>query len=261
MWDDAKALNALAATLAVMAAIALVASLVAWGARQGAFEFREVVVTTPLQRASAPHLEAVIRDELAGTFFSMNLDAARAAIAGVPWVRSASLRRQWPHRLEVAIEEHEPLARWGDAALVNTFGETFVARHAGRLPRFDGPDGYAADMAARYAEWRAVLAPLSLELAGLEVSPRGGWRVRTLRDGASLVLDLGHDDPGGRLVRFAGAYARTIATLQREGTTIEHVDLRYRNGFAARVPTFREGATRKPPATRVANAAPARGVQ
>ena len=82
--------------------------------------------------------------------------------------------------------------------------------------------------------------------------------------GASQFLfatDYPHDDPGGRLVRFAGAYARTIATLQREGTTIEHVDLRYRNGFAARVPTFREGATRKPPATRVANAAPARGVQ
>jgi cell division protein FtsQ len=244
MWDDAKALNALAATLALMAAAALSTCAVLWVARQDAFAIREVVVTTPLERASAPHLEAVIRDELSGSFFSMNIDAARAAIAKVPWVRSVALRRQWPHRLEVAIEEHVPLARWGAAALVSTAGETFVARHDGDLPRFDGPEGAAAEMAARHALWSATLSPLALSIAGLEVSPRGGWRVRAQRDGKALVLELGHDDPGARLDRFVGAFARTVGTLQRQGVAIEHVDLRYRNGFAVRVPGFREAGAR-----------------
>jgi cell division protein FtsQ len=244
MWDDAKALNALAATLALMASLAVVAALVEWGARRDAFAFREVVVVTPLQRASAPHVEAVIRDELAGTFFSMNLDKARAALAAVPWVRSVALRRQWPRRLEVSIEEHEPLARWGAGGLVGASGETFAAAFAGTLPRFDGPDGYAPAMAERYAQWRAVLAPLALEITGLDVSPRGGWRVRTARDGGALVLELGHDDPDARLARFAGAYGRTLAALQRQGVAVEHVDLRYRNGFAARVPGFREAGAR-----------------
>jgi cell division protein FtsQ len=254
MWDDAKALNALAATLAVMAIVALATTAVLWAARHDAFAIREVVVVTPLERASAPHLEAVIRDGLAGTFFTMNLDAARAAIGKVPWVRSAALRRQWPHRLEVAIEEHVPLARWGETALVDTKGATFAAQHAGVLPRFDGPEGYAAEMAGRYAEWSATLAPHMLRIAGIEVSPRGGWRVRAERNGAALVLELGHDDPGTRLARFAGAYARTVGTLQRQGIAIEYVDLRYRNGFAARVPGFREAGAK------VAAATP-RGVQ
>lgn len=254
MWDDAKALNALAATLALLALAALGTTTVLWVARHEAFAIREVVVVTPLARASAPHLEAVIRDELAGTFFSMNLDAARGALGRVPWVRSASLRRQWPHRLEIALEEHVPLARWGSAALVNVQGETFAARESAALPRFDGPDGYAAEMAARYAQWHATLAPLGLAIAALEVSARGGWRVRTLRDGVPLTLELGHDDPGARLARFAGAYARTVGTLQRQGMAIEHVDLRYRNGFAARVPGFREAGAR------IAAAAP-RGAQ
>ena len=80
MWDDAKALTALAATLSAMAAMALLAAGVHWLARQPAFAIREVVVTTPLLRASAPHLETIVRDELAGTFFTMNLERARAAI-------------------------------------------------------------------------------------------------------------------------------------------------------------------------------------
>jgi hypothetical protein len=40
-------------------------------------------------------------------------------------------------------------------------------------------------------------------------------------------------------------YERTIGTLGRAGTRIEHVDLRYRNGFAARVPGFRERTQKK----------------
>lgn len=256
MWDDAKALNALAVTLGSMAAVALVALLLHCASRHPAFAIREVVVTMPLARVSAPHLESVVREELGGTFFSMNLDAARTALATVPWVRSVAVRRQWPHRLEVAIEEYVPLARWGEGRLVDAHGATFAATHSGTLPRFDAPDSYATEVVQRYAQWQATLQPLGLAVAGIEVSPRGGWRVRAQRDaGAALVLELGHDDPPARLARFAGAYARTVGTLHRQGMAIEHVDLRYRNGFAARVPGFREQAT-----NRVA-AAPGRGAR
>jgi cell division septal protein FtsQ len=56
---------------------------------------------------------------------------------------------------------------------------------------------------------------------------------------------LGRDDPSGRLARFVAAHDRTIGALARAGRRIEQVDLRYRNGFAARVPSFREKSARK----------------
>lgn len=242
MWDDAKALTALAATLATMAVLALLAACVHWIVRQPAFAIREVVVTTPLVRASAPHLETVLRDELKGTFFTMRLDNAREAIGKVAWVRTVALRRHWPPRLEVAIEEHEPLARHAEGVLVNTFGETFAARYDGTLPRFTGAQALAAEMTARYREWSALLAPLALEVTDLAVSARGGWRVRASGAEGPLTLELGRDDASARLQRFTAAYARTVAALSRQGTRIEYVDLRYRNGFAARLPGFREGA-------------------
>jgi len=244
MWDDAKALSALAATLGGMAAIAIVAAAGLWLARQPLFAIREVVFAAPLLRVSAPHLEAVIRDELCGTFFTMDLEAARRAIGAVPWVRKVGVRRQWPHRLEIVIEEHRPLARWNDTGLVNTQGETFIASHAGPLPQFRGPDNYAAEIATRHGEWTAALAPLGFAVAELAVSARGAWRLRADGSQGPLTLELGRDDPSGRLSRFIAAYGRTIGALARQGTRVDHVDLRYRNGFAARVPGLREAAAK-----------------
>jgi cell division protein FtsQ len=245
MWDDAKALAGLAATLAIMATVALAGAFVVWLARQPAFEIREVVVTTPLKRASAPHLEAVIRDEIAGTFFTLDLERARGAIVKVPWIRTVAVRRQWPHRLEVAVEEHEPLARLDDQALVNTVGEVFAALYQGTLPRFTGAASESGELARRYREWSAIVAPLSLELTEVALSARGAWRVRAEGAAGAMTLDLGREDASTRLQRFVAAYGRTVGALARQGRRIEYVDLRYRNGFAARVPGFNEPATRR----------------
>jgi cell division protein FtsQ len=245
MWDDPRQLNAIAIGLALVAVGALAAGALAWLVRQPAFEFREVIVTSPPVRTSAAHLEAVIRDELAGTFFTMNLDRAGAALARVPWVRKVALRREWPQRLEVTIEEHEPYARWNADALVNAHGEIFAADFDGDLPQLEGADARAAEVTARLAEWSATLAPLGLALREVRVSPRGGWRLRVAGPSGPLEIELGRDEPAERLARFVAVYGRTIGALARAGTRVDRVDLRYRNGFAAHVPGFRERSAKK----------------
>lgn len=240
MWDDPKALNAFAATLASIAVGLLAIGAVVWAARNDAFALREVVVATPLARSSPANLEAAIRSDLSGTFFTLDLDTARAALVRVPWVRNVSLRRQWPGRLEIAVEEHVPYARWGDSGLVNAQGEIFAATHDGELPQFDGPDARVSEVTARHREWSALLAPLDLRLRAIAVSPRGGWRLKAGSEEATLAIELGRDEPDARLARFVAAYGRTIGALARSGTRVGEVDLRYRNGFAARVPGFRE---------------------
>jgi cell division protein FtsQ len=245
MWDDAKQLNVVASVLALVAVCLVVWGALSWAARQPAFAFREVVVHGSLEHVSATHVEAVVRDELAGTFFTMNLDGARASLARIPWVRNVALRRQWPQKLELTIEEHAPFARWNDAGLVNAQGEVFVADYDGELPQFEGSEGRAAEVAARYREWSEVLAPLALTVANVRLSPRGGWHVKAKGAARTLAIELGREEPTARLARFVTVYERTIGALARVGTRIEHVDLRYRNGFAARVPGFRERAPKK----------------
>ena len=235
MWDDARQLNATAATLAAMALCALVYATGAWLVRQPAFAFREVVVVTPLSRVNGAYLEAVVRSELAGTFFTLDLNGARAALGRVPWVRTAGLRREWPHRLTVEIEEHVPLARWNDTALVNDHGEVFTASYNGELPQFHGPEGTAAAMTARYREWSQALAPIDVTVRELTLTPRGSWAVAGRTAQGSLEIALGRDEADARLARLVSAYPRTLGPLARAGKPVARVDLRYRNGFAARL--------------------------
>ena len=240
MWDDARQMNALAATLAVVSVLGLLAAGIAFVVRLPAFAFNEIVITGPVTRANAAQLEAVIRDDLAGTFFTMDLVRARTTLARVPWVRDVALRRQWPDRLEVTVDEHEPLARFNDGRFVSARGEVFAAQSRDVLPTFEGPEPRAAEMVERYRAFGDALRPLGLRLTDVRLSARGGWRLRAEGADGPLVLELGRDDPEGRLARFAGVHARTLGALARAGTKVEAVDLRYRNGFAARVPGFRE---------------------
>ena len=245
MWDDPKQLNAVAGGLALVASLLLLWAALGWAARQSAFAFREVVVTGALAHVEPSELELVVRRELSGTFFTMNLESARASIAKLPWVRGVSLRRQWPQRLEVTVEEHVPFGRWNDTALVDTFGGVFTASYDGVLPQFAGPPERAAEVAERYREASAALAPLSLEVEAVRLSARGGWQITAKGPSNRLALELGRDEPSARLERFVAVYDRTIGALARAGTRIEHVDLRYRSGFAARVPGFREKVRKK----------------
>jgi cell division protein FtsQ len=239
MWDNPRQLDAATLLLALVATAMLGWGAASWAVRQPAFAFREVVIEGALARASPAHLEAVIREELSGTFFTMDLGEARASLQRVPWVRRIALRRQWPNRLEVTVSEQQPLARWNDAALLNVHGEVFAADYDGELPQFTGPDGAAAEIAARFRDFSDALQPLGLSIGEIRLSPRGGWQLKTTGN-PPLTVELGRAEPAGRLARFAAYYAKTIAALAKSGTRIEYADLRYRNGFAARVPGFRE---------------------
>lgn len=241
MWDNPRALNALAWSVTVLASALLGWGAIAWAVRQPAFALRQVIVDGSLSRTSRAHLETVIREELKGTFFTLNLADARASLQRVPWVKSIALRRHWPDRLEVTIVEHEPLAHWNETALVDTEGEVFSVNFDGELPQLAGPDGSSREVAERFREFGATLAPRTLGIAELRLSARGGWRLRTTGN-AALAIELGGNAASERLARFAAYHQRTVAALARSGTQVDYVDLRYRNGFAVRVPE----ATGKP---------------
>jgi cell division protein FtsQ len=244
MWDSPRELNVLAWSVLLAAGALLAWGAIAWAVRQPVFALRQVIVGGSLARTSRAHLETVIREELKGTFFTLNLAEARASLQRVPWVKSVALRRQWPDRLEITVVEHQPLARWNETALVDTDGEEFSAEYDGDLPQFTGPDGTSTQLAQRFREFGAALAPCALAIAELHLSPRGGWRLRTTGS-TKLAIELGRNAAGERLSRFAAYQARTVGTLERAGTPVDYVDLRYRNGFAVRVPESATKATRK----------------
>lgn len=230
MWDDHEALRALSNLLVGMAA-----ALALYGAglavmRLPAFPLNEVRVEGQLFQVTRHQVESIAKREIKGNFFTVNLKQTRQAFEKLPWVRTVSVRRQWPGRLEVVLEEHTALARWGAPPLVNTYGELFAAASDEKLPLFTGPAGTSREMARRYAAFGRALAPLKQPVAQVSLSPRLAWQLR-LENG--MVIELGRSQMQERLERFVALYERSVGRL---GRRIDHVDLRYSNGFAVRLP-------------------------
>jgi len=244
MWDNPRQLDAIALAVAFAAATMLVWGATAWAVRQPVFAFHHVVIDGPLLRANPAHLQAVLREEVKGTFFTMRLADARSSLQRVPWVRRVALRRQWPDRLEVEVTEHQPLARWNDSALISSEGEVFSADFDGELPQFTGPDGTAAEVAAQYRAFVAALEPTGRAINAIRRSPRGGWQL-VAGGNPPLTIELGRTEPGERLARFVAHYRQTLDVLSRAGARVDYADLRYRNGFATRVSGGNDRPSRK----------------
>jgi cell division protein FtsQ len=244
MWDSPRQLTAVALVFALLALVLAGWGATAWMVRQPVFALRQIVVTGSLSQVNPANLEAVVREELRGNFFTMQLADACTSLQRVPWVRSVALRRQWPNRLEIFVIEHAPLARWNDDALVDKEGEVFVADYDGELPQFTGPDGTAGEVTARFVEFGAALDRAGLAIGEIRLSARGGWELKTAM-APELTIALGRSEPGERLARFIDYYAKSVGALTRAGARVEYADLRYRNGFAARVPGFKERAMKK----------------
>jgi cell division protein FtsQ len=227
MWDDPQALRRLANSLMGLAVLLVMVIALNYALHLPVFALRAVQLDTRPQRVERAQLEAAARRSLRGNFFTVDLDQARDAFEQLPWVRSVSVRRQFPWQLDVRLEEREALARWNGNALVDTDGEVFVAKDSDALPDFSGPDDAAAEMAQRYAEFGRVLAPLGFRIAAVDLSPRHAWRL-TLQNG--MIIELGRDDLKARLARFVAAYPQYAAQMKAPA---KYVDLRYRDGFAA----------------------------
>lgn len=158
---------------------------------------------------------------------AVSLPAVREAVKRLPWVRECAVRHVFPATLEVAIEAHAPLARWDDTRLVSVLGEVFTAGHAGELPRFSGPEGSAAEMAAAWKGLVAASAGLASPIAELRLTQRRAWQARLA---SGFAIELGRGPVESRLARFAAAWPGIAAAA----ATATHADLRYPNGFALR---------------------------
>ncbi len=233
MWHKPDTLNRISDLLITLTILLVVYGAAHFVTHLPTFALREVRVDGTLGHVTGEQLETIVKRELKGNFFTLKLAAARSSFEKLPWVRRVEVRRQWPDRLDITVEEHLPLARWGSDALVNSYGEVFRAAYDGNLPLFAGPDGAAKEVAIQYDFFRRSLAAINRVPLRVQVSARRAWQIQ-LEDG--LTLELGREQVEARLARFVAAYERTLGRL---GRRIDYVDLRYANGFAVRIPELK----------------------
>jgi cell division protein FtsQ len=239
---DVKLMNIAATVLFAACGVLLLAALGWWALRHPLFAIRGITVQGDTVHNSVSMLRANVAPRLAGNFFTVDLHKAREAFEAVPWVRQAVVRRQFPNRLRVQLQEHQPVALWGaegESRLVNNFGEVFEANvgdvEQDDLPRLSGPDGESAQVLAMYRSLQPVFDPLDLVVEQLALTGRGSWTM-TLDSGAVVELGRGtQQEVLARTQRFAQALTQVASKYGRRPDALVSADLRHTDGFAVRL--------------------------
>lgn len=187
----------------------------------------QVQVSGHLDYQSKSEIKTVINRYVENGFIQVDLQKLREELVRLPWIQSATVKRQLPGGLLIDITEQEPLAHWNDNAFINQYGELLQPDnrpHINGLPVFSGLDHKRVlDI---YARLNAVLPERQKPIRQLHVDSRETVRVM-LASNALLIMSLEHlDEQVGRWWQISNA------GLGEKLYAVRQVDLRYSNGAA-----------------------------
>mgnify|MGYP003383335971 CR=1 FL=1 len=239
---DVRLMHMTASALLLVFTLLALTALAGWVSQRPVFAIAAITVTGDVTHNNEPTLRANVTSRLAGNFFTLDLANARKLFEATPWVRQAIVRRVFPNRLRVELQEHQATAYWGaeDASrLLNTHGEVFEANlgevEHEMLPHLDGPAGQEPQVLAMYQVLQPMFETLELGLEQLSLSGRGGWTAQ-LDTGAVIELGRGSDDEViKRMARFLRTITQVTSRYNRHPDAVESADLRHADGYALRL--------------------------
>jgi cell division protein FtsQ len=228
-------LPAAAALLLIAGATAAGASVYSWLGRSALFSVRDVDMNACAQ---------VTREEVAGmlaagkngTIWSLSAEAIGRRLLTHPWIREVHVRKVFPDRLVVRIEERRPVAMINLDALyyVDDGGDVFKRLSAYDSKNFPIITGFSrADLSARDAVTlrnlrrtidllhRAESGVLSQNVSEIHFDPQEGFTIVTRDTG--LALKVGAMEPLEAMQRIEEAMPK----LSRLGKVRGIVDLKH----------------------------------
>ena len=239
---DVRIMQWTSLTLFALAFLLCISSGIVWLLRHPAFAIQGIHVKGNVTHSNVVTLRANVLPQLSGNFFTLNLLQARQAFEQIPWIRSALVRREFPNRLSVTLDEFQPVAQWGfegDGKFLSVEGAVFEVNaddvDSDNLPLLKGPESQAKAVLDMYKFLKPLLAKMDMRLDKLELSQRGSWSAQ-LESGANLELGHGtQQDIGERLQLFFKTLTQVASRYGRTSTSLLSADLRYENGYALRL--------------------------
>lgn len=229
LWQNIRLWMGFGFFLMVMASLVWVGlNLAQWLEDEQRVPLKRILIGGERRFLQDDDIRFAVRRGLSGSFIELDVDQAHADIEALPWVHSASIRKEWPDTLRVYVVEQRPVARWHDDMLLNSLGDSFQAITPAaltQLPILFGPGGSERTALEGYRSMQGLLQGSGLQIVELSLSERFAWQVR-LQNG--INLNLGRTEFMSRLQRFIDVYP----LLKRNKKQVNYVDLRYDTGLA-----------------------------
>ena len=160
---------------------------------------------------------------------SSEVKQVKQALRELDWVHHASVRKNWPHAIEVEILPERVIAYWNDRGFISGEGSVLYTEMlvGGDLPHLYGPAGSELDVMEQFQQLSQMLNNYGHEIKVLTVTKRGAWSLET---GNGVTLLLGKEDLKARMRRFLIVSARLAE--RGDAMFVERIDARYINGVA-----------------------------
>jgi len=205
------------------------------------FPVSNIDVLGTLDYTDRSSLSQRVEPEVGKGLLALNIGDVRTSVEALPWVAAAHVRREWPGRLTIAIEEHEPAARWNNDGLVSKRYELFLPpqlhpdsvqhaawqEHFANLPRLAGAVGRHEAVLSDYRHYQTQLSKIGLSIVAFKEDDRHS---QTLELSNSIIVKLGYENRRERLGRFVDVHNRLVS-VEQVGQPLRF-DMRYKNGFA-----------------------------
>ncbi len=204
----------------------------------GRFPIRSVVVEGYYQHTNHDQLRDRVMGQAKRGFFNLDIAEIQQDVEELPWVEKAYVRRIWPESISVHIEEHQPVARWGeDGLLSNNFKLFYPPGKAleddpalqvviDQLPQLSAPERRHAALLKLLQTTEPLLSRIEAPLIGISEDERRSV-ILTMKGDVQVVI--GHRLIEERIERFAEIFRPYIAPVYDD---VSRVDMRYTNGFA-----------------------------
>jgi len=207
MLNDLQALKRLT-LLVYLLIIPLVIFLIQQSLIRSNFPINEIQIKNQYEKVDSLQVDLIIQQYLRGNFFGLDLNLTRNVFKKLPWVREVSVRRIWPDKIEISIEEHQVIARWGNVGLVNDKGEFFNAAYQDDLPYFWGPKNFVSEITQKYFEINKILSKELMQIGTISMSDRLSWEIQTDNN---IKIVLGRKDILKKITNFVEHY-QTVLT-------------------------------------------------
>ena len=207
----------------------------------------DVQVKGELNFLSKEEIKTLVKKNISGGYFTVDLSNIRELLLHKPWVKNVSLRREWPASLNILIEEQMPVAYWNNDAYLSENGDVFKPETIDtklNLPNLNGPVGQHDNVWKFMNILYKETAMLNYEVVRLDLDDRRAWQLVIAEnggtEGVNIEIKLGRFDTEKRLQRFVSILpALTIGQKIKKSDYVENkikvIDMRYPNGFSVQV--------------------------
>jgi len=187
-----------------------------------------IYVASSLNRVSKQDIAQIVKRYEYDGFFTLRLKEFENDLNDLGWVYKANIKRQWPYKLVIEIEEQMPMFRWNQDYLLNKYGQPFLVDDESfeDRPLLKGEYGREQVLAQLYEQYNHQFNALGIAIKSLEEDARYD-KVMHLNNG--VIINMGRDNVELQMQRCLKMFA---LLSDEERTAIATIDLRHSHGLA-----------------------------